>query len=292
MFRCRLLSLQNRSVFDENDWIFVLAWGLSIHSVLYLCYPSHKIQHTNFMTSRIVIPIMILKEYWNGRFKDYSIRCIILYNNIVLIHFYSASHSTGLSEVLPITTTDTVSEFTRRSATGNCKWRTCPRSLDRESNPRSSSLKASTLSMRNHVPPHVRFCTASWLARSNVNWVIQIRVVPDTTATQASSQKTFGGVTFLWVCPEFGCVFLQSASKSFIYGGFEPVKLPLETSVVPLHLSSRSNWKVVWGSERPNNRVDITTKINFAGISSNYLALILLQGRRLSGTAGEVPSKV
>jgi len=27
------------------------------------------------------------------------------------------------------TTIDTVSEFTRRSATGNCKWRAWPRSL-------------------------------------------------------------------------------------------------------------------------------------------------------------------
>jgi len=33
------------------------------------------------------------------------------------------------SEVLPTTAIDTVLEFTRWSATGNCKWRTCPRSL-------------------------------------------------------------------------------------------------------------------------------------------------------------------
>ena len=33
------------------------------------------------------------------------------------------------SEALPTTTVDTVSEFTRRSATGYCKWRTCPRTL-------------------------------------------------------------------------------------------------------------------------------------------------------------------
>ena len=36
---------------------------------------------------------------------------------IVFIHFYSASHSTSLSEALPNTATDTVLEFTRRSAT-------------------------------------------------------------------------------------------------------------------------------------------------------------------------------
>ena len=42
---------------------------------------------------------------------------------------YSTSHSMSLSETFPTTAIDTVSEFTRRSATGNCKWRTCPRSL-------------------------------------------------------------------------------------------------------------------------------------------------------------------
>jgi len=31
----------------------------------------------------------------------------------------------SLSEALSTTAIDTVSEFTRRSATGNCKWRTC-----------------------------------------------------------------------------------------------------------------------------------------------------------------------
>src|SRR6218665_274245 len=40
---------------------------------------------------------------------------------IVFIHFYSASHGMSLSEELPTTAIDTVSEFTRRSATGNCK---------------------------------------------------------------------------------------------------------------------------------------------------------------------------
>jgi len=35
----------------------------------------------------------------------------------------------SLLEALPTTASDNVSEFTRRSATGNCKRRTCPRSL-------------------------------------------------------------------------------------------------------------------------------------------------------------------
>ena len=48
---------------------------------------------------------------------------------IVFIHFYSASHGMSLSEALPTIAIDTVSEFTRRSATGNWNWRTCSRSL-------------------------------------------------------------------------------------------------------------------------------------------------------------------
>ena len=37
----------------------------------------------------------------------------------------SSSYSMSLSVVLPTTAIDTVSEFTRRSATGNCEWKTC-----------------------------------------------------------------------------------------------------------------------------------------------------------------------
>jgi len=47
---------------------------------------------------------------------------------IVFIHFYRAFHSVSLSEALPTTANNTVSEFTCRSATDNCKWRTCPSS--------------------------------------------------------------------------------------------------------------------------------------------------------------------
>ena len=44
---------------------------------------------------------------------------IVLY--CIYIHFNSAPHSMNLSEVLPNTAIDTVSEFTRRNAAGNCK---------------------------------------------------------------------------------------------------------------------------------------------------------------------------
>jgi len=40
---------------------------------------------------------------------------------IAFIHFYSASHSMSLSEALLTTAIDTVSQFTRRSAIGNCE---------------------------------------------------------------------------------------------------------------------------------------------------------------------------
>jgi len=52
--------------------------------------------------------------------------------HIVFIHLYSAnsaSHSMSLSEALPTTAINTMSEFTRRSATSNCKWRTCSKVL-------------------------------------------------------------------------------------------------------------------------------------------------------------------
>jgi len=44
---------------------------------------------------------------------------------IAFIHFYSASHSMSLSETCQIPAIDPMSKITRRSATGNCKWRTC-----------------------------------------------------------------------------------------------------------------------------------------------------------------------
>ena len=48
---------------------------------------------------------------------------------IIFIHFYSTSHNMSLLEALPTSEIDTLSEFTRQRAMGNCKWRTCPSSL-------------------------------------------------------------------------------------------------------------------------------------------------------------------
>src|SRR6218665_3992599 len=73
---------------------------------------------------------------WKSRYKDqhivsvnsylchiitYSVGHLIINQILYCIHFYSASHSMSLSEALPTTAIDTVLEFTRRSATGNCK---------------------------------------------------------------------------------------------------------------------------------------------------------------------------
>ena len=44
-------------------------------------------------------------------------------------YFYSASASPLLLRGAPDNSTDTLSELTHRSATGNCEWRTCPRSV-------------------------------------------------------------------------------------------------------------------------------------------------------------------
>ena len=44
-------------------------------------------------------------------------------------YFYSASSGSLLLRGAPDYSIDTVSELTHRSATGNCEWRTCPRSL-------------------------------------------------------------------------------------------------------------------------------------------------------------------
>src|SRR6218665_1836711 len=68
--------------------------------------------------------------------KAYQMQLYCIY------HFCSASHSTSLSEALPTTAIDTVSEFTRRNATGNCMSRTCP-----------SSLRGGYSGIRTHDPP-------------------------------------------------------------------------------------------------------------------------------------------
>jgi len=44
-------------------------------------------------------------------------------------YFYSASSSLLLLRGAPNYSVDTVSELTGQSATSNCEWRTCPRSL-------------------------------------------------------------------------------------------------------------------------------------------------------------------
>jgi len=46
-----------------------------------------------------------------------------------LLYFYSASSSPLLLRGAPDYSIDTVSELTSQSATSNCEWRTCPRSL-------------------------------------------------------------------------------------------------------------------------------------------------------------------
>ena len=65
----------------------------------------------NIIMNIIVMNVIIMSFIMN----------ITVMNIIVFIHFYSASHSMSLSEALPTTAIDIVSEFTCRSAIGNCK---------------------------------------------------------------------------------------------------------------------------------------------------------------------------
>jgi len=72
------------------------------------------------LTNIILVKCDILPKIQLKTVNRTSIFTLELYC-IVFIHFYSASHSLSLSEALPTTAIDTVSEFTRRSATDNCR---------------------------------------------------------------------------------------------------------------------------------------------------------------------------
>src|SRR6218665_3167267 len=90
--------------------------------------------------------LMLICSFWSYGLIllwSYALLALCSYGDIVLycivfIHLYSASHSMSHSEALPTTAISTVPEFTRRSATGNCKGRTCKVSTGRlkvDSNP-------------------------------------------------------------------------------------------------------------------------------------------------------------
>jgi len=96
--------------------------------------PNNKISYNEFKSFlkvyfyySFLLQKTIIIRFW-GRPLIFRLLSV-LYYCIVFIHFYSASHNMSLSEALPTTAIDTVSEFTSWSAIGNCKWRTCPRSL-------------------------------------------------------------------------------------------------------------------------------------------------------------------
>src|SRR6218665_3991259 len=70
---------------------------------------------------RSLSPAIALPVYPTDVTFPETLNIHVIYYCIVFIHFYSASHSMSLSEALPTIAIDTVSEFTRRNATGNCK---------------------------------------------------------------------------------------------------------------------------------------------------------------------------
>src|SRR6218665_3301005 len=101
---------------------------------------------------------------------------------IVFIHFYSASHSMSLSEALPTTAIDAVSEFTRRSATGNCKRRTCPRSLHGDKS-----------RFRTRDPPverHRLYQCATTPHNRNYRNLSQVKATASLTTTQSTSFRS------------------------------------------------------------------------------------------------------
>ena len=76
-----------------------------------MCASSHALAHAGVELLKVV-RIGTLEKITR---KKVYLKCI------VFILFYSASHRMSLSEAIRTTAINTVPEFTRRSATGNCK---------------------------------------------------------------------------------------------------------------------------------------------------------------------------
>ena len=85
---------------------------------------------------------------------------IFIYSFRIFLIFYSASSSPLLLRGTPNYSIDTVSKLTRRSATGNCEWRTCPR-----------SLHGSWSGIRTRDPPDARHRTYHWATMPHKNIV-------------------------------------------------------------------------------------------------------------------------
>src|SRR6218665_3686121 len=94
---------------------------IKIQAYLLLHYTTFAHPASSFKKKSLFQPtlecINAIIEKWYG---PSLCQLIIVLYCIVFIHFYSASHSLSFSEALPTTETDTVSEFTRRSATAAC----------------------------------------------------------------------------------------------------------------------------------------------------------------------------
>src|SRR6218665_1775291 len=82
---------------------------------------------------------------------------------IVFIHFYSSPHGVSLSEALPTTAIDTVSEFYTRKRKRQLQVKDLPKvptwQLERDSNPRPSGRNLyalpSTMPMSHHAPQYM-----------------------------------------------------------------------------------------------------------------------------------------
>src|SRR6218665_275531 len=122
---------------------------------------SYNTQNQSFSLSNVVIQQNHLIVFLSALLKteivlmnllfcslDFSFRPGLGGYCIEFIHFYSASHNMSLSEVFP--TTSLCRSLHADSLQATARSLRIP--LERDSNPRPSGRKASTLPMRHHAP--------------------------------------------------------------------------------------------------------------------------------------------
>src|SRR6218665_3854413 len=111
----------------EISWKINLysAFTLPINPLFYSCY--YQLRQLKVITRSLFIVLYCIVlycivfihfcscYYQLRQLKVITRSLFIVLYCIVFIHFYSGSHSLSLSEALPTTAIDTVSEFTRRS---------------------------------------------------------------------------------------------------------------------------------------------------------------------------------
>src|SRR6218665_2132969 len=110
-FFSRQPKISNNST-NSTPYMHFAFYYLKTYTYPSLCDPS-------FRQFTILHYLICTNTYQQPHFAPpFGLYCIVFY---CIVHFYSASNSLSLSEALPTTAIDTVSEFTSRSAIGNCR---------------------------------------------------------------------------------------------------------------------------------------------------------------------------